>query len=105
MLAYGLFLPISAAGIGLGIGKDIDGVALWPNGMLVLLVHLTLAMLVGGIVLMAMRFKPIKASGIILPIFLGLLSVVDSGRSHRAGDVHPGRYQHPPNRGANTHGH
>ncbi len=75
MLAYGLFLPISAAGIGLGIGKNIGDVTLWPNGLLVSLVHLTLAMLVGGIFLMAMHFKPIKASGYALPIFLGLLSV------------------------------
>ena len=75
MLAYGLFLPISAAGIGLGIGKNIGGVTLWPNGLLVSLVHLTLAMLVGGIFLLAMHFKPIRASGYVLPIFLGLLSV------------------------------
>lgn len=75
MLAYGLFLPIGAAGIGLGIGKNIGGVTLWPNGLLVSLVHLTLAMLVGGIFLLAMHFKPIRASGYVLPIFLGLLSV------------------------------
>jgi hypothetical protein len=76
MLAYGLFLPISAAGIGLGIGRDISGVTLWPNGLLVSLVHLTLAMLVGGIVLVVMHFKPVKVSGYILPIFIGLLCVV-----------------------------
>jgi hypothetical protein len=75
MLAYGLFLPISAAGIGLGIGRDISGVTLWPNGLLVSLVHLTLAMLVGGIVLVVMHFKPVKVSGYILPIFIGLLCV------------------------------
>jgi hypothetical protein len=75
MLAYGVFLPISAAGIGLGIGKDIGGVTLWPNGLLVSLVHLTLAILCGGIILMAMHFKPIRASGYILPVFIGLLSV------------------------------
>jgi hypothetical protein len=75
MLAYGVFLPISAAGIGLGIGRDIGGVTLWPNGLLVSLVHLTLAILCGGIILMAMHFKPIRASGYILPVFIGLLSV------------------------------
>jgi hypothetical protein len=75
MLAYGVFLPISAAGIGLGVGRDISGVTLWPNGLLVSLVHLTLAILAGGIILMAMHFKPIKASGYILPVFIGLLSV------------------------------
>ncbi|MCX6034871.1 MAG: SH3 domain-containing protein, partial [Chloroflexi bacterium] len=76
MLAYGLFLPVSAAGIGLGIGKDISGVTLWPNGLLVFLVHLALATLVGGIVLVAMRFKPMRASGYLLPIFLGLLTLM-----------------------------
>ncbi len=72
MLAYGLFLPISAAGIGLGIGKAIGGVTLWPNGLLVFLVHLALATLVGGIVLVVMRFKPTRASGYLLPVILGL---------------------------------
>ncbi len=76
MLAYGLFLPVSSAGIGLGIGKAIGGVTLWPNGLLVFLVHLALATLVGGIVLVVMRFKPMRASGYLLPVFLGLLSLV-----------------------------
>src|SRR5450759_5770207 len=75
MLAYGVFLPISAAGIGLGIGRNIGGVTLWPNGLLVSLVHLTLAILCGGIILMAMHFKPSRAGGYILPVFIGLLSV------------------------------
>jgi hypothetical protein len=75
MLAYGLFLPVSSAGIGLGIGKDIAGVTLWPNGLLVSLVHLALAMVVGGIILVAMHFKPMRASGYILPVFVGLLSM------------------------------
>jgi len=75
MLAYGLLLPISSAGIGLGIGKDIGGVTLWPNGLLVFLIYLSLATLVGGIVLVAMRFKPMRASGYLLSIFIGLLSL------------------------------
>jgi len=75
MLAYGLFLPVSAAGIGLGIGKNIDGVPLWPNGLLVFLVHLALATLVGGFALVVLRFKPMKTSGYFLPVFLGLLSL------------------------------
>jgi len=71
MLAYGLFLPLSAAGIGLGIGAE----QLWPDGVLVFLVHLTLAMLVGGIVLAALHFKPLKAIGYLLPFMIGLLSL------------------------------
>jgi hypothetical protein len=75
LLAYGFFLPVSAAGIGLGIGRDIGGITLWPNGLLVSLVHLSLAVLVGGIILAVMHFKPMKASGYILPTFIGILSV------------------------------
>ncbi len=75
LVAYGLFLPVSAAGIGLGLGRDIGGLTLWPNGLLVSAVHLALAVLVGGIILLAMHFKPTKASGYILPIFVALISV------------------------------
>jgi hypothetical protein len=71
MLAYGLFLPLSAAGIGLGIGAA----QLWPDGVLVFLVHFALAMLVGGIVLAALRFKPVRAIGYLLPFMIGLLSL------------------------------
>jgi hypothetical protein len=75
MLAYGVLLPVSAAGIGLGIGREISGVTLWPNGLLVSLVNLALAMLVGGIILVALHFKPLKGSGYVLPVIIGLLSV------------------------------
>jgi hypothetical protein len=71
MLAYGLFLPLSAGGVGMGIGDA----RIWPDGVLVFLVHLALAMLVSGIVLAAMHFKPAKAGGYILPIMLGLLAL------------------------------
>jgi hypothetical protein len=57
MLAYSLFTPISAAGFGLGSGVD----GLWPNGLLVFGVHLSLATLVGLIVFLAMRFRPTAA--------------------------------------------
>ena len=75
MLAYGFFLPISAAGLGFGSGREIGGLTVWPNGLLVFLVHLALALLVGGIVLLVMRFKPTRAFGAILPVFLGLVSL------------------------------
>ena len=87
MLAYGFFLPISAAGLGLA---SVDH-SIWPNGLLVFLVHLTLAVLVGGIILVAMHFKPIKTGGYILPavrrlafwhtlvIFTGLVTLIRDG--------------------------
>lgn len=71
MLAYGLFLPLSAGGVGFGIGDA----RIWPNGVLVFIVHLALAMLISGISLAAMHFKPVKAGGYLLPIMFGLLSV------------------------------
>lgn len=71
MLAYGLFLPLSAGGVGWGLGVQ----PLWPNGALVFLTHLALSILVGVLTLAALRFKPLKASGYLLPILLGLLSL------------------------------
>jgi Domain of unknown function (DUF389) len=71
MLAYGLFMPLSAGGVGLGIGIS----PIWPDGAEVFLVHLALAMFVGGITLAALRFRPLKASGYLLPIIMGLLSL------------------------------
>jgi hypothetical protein len=69
LLAYGLFMPLSAGAVGLGLGIQ----PLWPNGGLVFLAHLALAILVGGLTLAALRFKPVKAGGYLLPILLGLL--------------------------------
>jgi hypothetical protein len=71
LLSYGLFVPLSAAGFELGIQPTLT----WSNGLLVLLVHLSLATLVGGIVLAAMHFKPAKPMGYILPVFITLLSL------------------------------
>jgi hypothetical protein len=71
LLAYGLFLPISAAGFGLGAGLP----EFWPDSILIFLVHLALGTLTGIIVLTALHFKPAKASGYLLPVLLGLLCV------------------------------
>lgn len=69
MLAYGLVLPMGAAGFGLGIGVS----PAWPDGLLVFLTHLALATLVGIIVLAALRFKPQTAAGYLFPVLVGLL--------------------------------
>jgi hypothetical protein len=71
LLAYGLFLPLNAAGFELGINASYQ----WSNGLIVFIIHLALATLVGGIVLAVMHFKPVKASGYILPVLIGLLSI------------------------------
>jgi hypothetical protein len=66
LLAYGLFLPLGAGGVGLGIGNA----SIWPDGALVFLVHLALSIVVGGITLAALRFKPAKAGGYFLPFLV-----------------------------------
>jgi Domain of unknown function (DUF389)/Bacterial SH3 domain len=71
MLAYGLVLPVGAAGFGLGIGAA----PIWPDGVLVFLTHLALATLIGIIVLAVMRFKPQTAASYLFPILLGLVCV------------------------------
>jgi len=54
ILAYGIFLPISAAGFGLGSG--VPGI--WPQAALVGLVHLILVSLVGLLTLLALKLRP-----------------------------------------------
>ena len=71
LLAYGLFMPLSAVGFELGINGSLP----WSNGVGVFLVHLALATLVGGIVLAALHFKPARAGGYTLPVIVGLLSL------------------------------
>jgi hypothetical protein len=72
MLAYGLFLPLSAGGVGLGMGAA----HIWPDGLLVFLIHLALATFVGIIALAILRFKPLTAAGYLLPVLMGLAMVV-----------------------------
>ncbi len=71
MLAYGLFLPLSAGGFGLGNGTP----RAWPDGAEVFLVHLALVTLLGGIVLAALHFRPTSGFGSLLTVFVGLLCV------------------------------
>ena len=80
MLAYELFLPLSASGFGLGSG--VAGI--WPNGMLVFLVHFAWAGLFGMVTLIALRFLPTNLNGFILStvsllIFVALLLFLMTG--------------------------
>ena len=80
MLAYELFLPLSASGFGLGSG--VAGI--WPNGVLVFLVHFAWAGLFGMITLIALRFLPTNLNGFILStvsllIFVALLLFLMTG--------------------------
>ncbi|MCJ7584189.1 MAG: DUF389 domain-containing protein [Anaerolineales bacterium] len=72
MLSYELFLPLSAAAFGLGSGLT-DA---WPNGLLVFLVHLTLATFLGVIVLAFLRFRPATFAGYILAVLILSLTLI-----------------------------
>lgn len=82
VLAYAFYLPVSAAGFGLGAG--LAGV--WPQAALVALVHFTWATLFGILTLAFMRFRPRSFGGfifsllILLAILAGLLTLTGWGR-------------------------
>ncbi len=58
-LAYGLFLPLAAAGFGFGSGIP----HLWPDGLVLFFIHLALAAIVGAITLAFMGFRPLTLFG------------------------------------------
>lgn len=62
LLAYELFLPLSAAGFGLGSG--ISGI--WPEALLVFTVHVAWATLFGLLTLFFLRFYPSSFGGFAL---------------------------------------
>ncbi|MGB8983347.1 MAG: DUF389 domain-containing protein [Anaerolineales bacterium] len=69
LLAYELFLPLCAAGFGLG-----SGVAeIWPQGLFVFLVHLAWATFFGLITLFLLRFYPTSLGGL---AFTGIIFIV-----------------------------
>jgi hypothetical protein len=69
LLTYGLFLPLCAAGFGLGSGVG----EIWPQGLFVFLVHFAWATFFAILSLFVLRFYPMSASGLLLT---GLMLVV-----------------------------
>lgn len=61
LVAYELFMPLSASGFGIGNGIG----DLWPYGVLVFVVHLTWATIFGLITLAVFRFRPFSGAGYI----------------------------------------
>jgi hypothetical protein len=67
IVAYALYLPIGAAGIGLGTG--VPGI--WPDGALVALIHLEIISLFGLLTLFVMKLRP-SAFGAFLSAGVGI---------------------------------
>jgi hypothetical protein len=76
LLIYGLFLPLCAAGFGLGSGVG----EIWPEGIFVFLVHFAWATFFAILSLFFLRFYPTSAGGLIFTglIFVVLIAVVTS---------------------------
>lgn len=74
LLAYELFLPLCAAGFGLGSGVG----EMWPEGLFVFLVHLAWGTFFGLLTLFALRFYPTSIGGYAFTglIFIALVAVV-----------------------------
>ena len=69
LLTYGLFLPLCAAGFGLGSGVS----EVWPQGLFVFFVHFAWATFFCIISLFILRFYPTSMSGI---AFTGLVLIM-----------------------------
>jgi hypothetical protein len=72
MVAYELYLPVSAAGFGLGSGVQ----GLWPEAGLVFLIHLALSLIVSLIVFFYMGFRPLEPRGYLLTAGIVVASLV-----------------------------
>lgn len=68
IIAYAFFLPINAVGFGLSAGLD----EVWLQGLIVLVVHFSLASLFGLITLFVLRIRP-SAGGVMLSVIMILL--------------------------------
>lgn len=78
LLTYGLFLPLGAAGFGLGSGVGLGEI--WPQALYVFLVHFSWATFFAILSLFFVRFYPTTASGLSLTglVFVVLISAVVS---------------------------
>jgi len=76
IIAYGFFLPVNAAGFGLGSG--LEGV--WPQAILVFVAHFALVSVVGLATLLVLKLRPSTSgmvlSGATLLVFVVILFVL-----------------------------
>lgn len=92
MLTYALYLPLSAAGFGLGVGQA----GLWPDGLLVFGIHLSIASLLGVLTFFVLGFRPLTFAGytfgttILLIALVGFLAISGIGTAFTAQLAMPG---------------
>ncbi len=72
LVAYELFMPLSASGFGVGNGIG----DLWPHGVLVFVVHLAWATIFGLITLALLRFRPLSGAGYIFTLGVSALVIL-----------------------------
>lgn len=74
LVAYEIYLPISAIGFGLGSGVE----NIWPQAMVVLVAHLAISAVLALAVFYYMGFRPLDITGYLMPgaIALGGLAIV-----------------------------
>lgn len=75
-LAYGLYLPVAAAGFGLGSGAVEAAAHLWPDGLVIFAIHLAWAVLLGALTLAVLGFRPLTLFGYTLGAAVALLGVI-----------------------------
>ena len=71
-LAYGLYLPISAAGLGLGSGEPF----LFPDGLVVFAQYLSGAVLIAALTFVILGFRPLTLFGYTVGAVVLLLGIV-----------------------------
>ena len=74
LVAYEIYLPVSAIGFGLGSGVE----NIWPQALVVLAAHLAVSAVLALLVFYYMGFRPLDVTGYLMPgaIALGSLAVV-----------------------------
>lgn len=75
MVAYQFFLPVSAAGFGLGSGVE----GLWPQAGLVFLIHLAISLIISLMVFFYMGFRPVETSGYLVTTAVVVVSLAFVG--------------------------
>lgn len=72
VVAYELFMPLSASGFGLGNGVG----DLWPHGVLAFVVQLAWATILGLITLAVLRFRPLSGLGYVFALGVSVVVIM-----------------------------